>query len=210
MTNPSPEALARLRAFIEKHVVGGCKILLMGEGCMCPLCDLDRLAELVRTLPPATAETDGVDEMDERVRAHGDFADSLTPAPPSGTPHRCSGCGLRWQGPSHGAELCGDCWRRAQPALHASSGTPTLEQREPVGVESTGRKRYHRTEKELRGVLSMLCNYIWTKQLRPGEHMWSIPVDQQRDFDCILSDAIDELVELRARLSAAPAEETPR
>jgi hypothetical protein len=49
----------------------------------------------------------------------------------------------------------------------------------------------------LRKTLSMLCNYVWTKQLREGEHMWTIPVDNERDFDCILSDAISELEELR-------------
>lgn len=32
--------------------------------------------------------------------------------------HRCSGCGLRWEGELPGAELCGDCWRKAQPVLH--------------------------------------------------------------------------------------------
>jgi hypothetical protein len=34
--------------------------------------------------------------------------------------HRCSGCGLRWDISAKGAELCGDCWRRAQPILHAT------------------------------------------------------------------------------------------
>ncbi len=33
--------------------------------------------------------------------------------------HRCSGCGHRWDGELSGAELCGDCWRRAQSVLHA-------------------------------------------------------------------------------------------
>ena len=59
-----------------------------------------------------------------------------------------------------------------------------------------------RTEEELRGVVSMLCHFIWYRQLREGEHMWTIPVDPIRDFDCILADAIDELVELRARVEA--------
>lgn len=59
--------------------------------------------------------------------------------------------------------------------------------------------------KQLRDVLSMLCNYIWTNNLRHGEHLWSIPVDHQRDFDCILSDAINELEQLRA-LSASRTE----
>lgn len=57
----------------------------------------------------------------------------------------------------------------------------------------------------LQSTLSMLCNYVWSKQLRPGEHMWTIPVDEERDFDCIFADAISELAELRANRDAALA-----
>lgn len=63
--------------------------------------------------------------------------------------------------------------------------------------EAALRPYKQRTEAELRRTLSMLCNFIWTRHMRPGEHMWSIPVDRDRDFDCILTDAIDELLELR-------------
>lgn len=59
----------------------------------------------------------------------------------------------------------------------------------------------------LRKTLSMLCHFVWHRQTRPGEHMWSIPVDRERDFDCILSDAIDEL---EARRAAAILPETGR
>lgn len=34
--------------------------------------------------------------------------------------HRCSGCGHRWEGELKGAELCGDCWRQAQPVVHGA------------------------------------------------------------------------------------------
>ena len=67
--------------------------------------------------------------------------------------------------------------------------------------------RLHRSEKLLRDTLSMLCHFVWHRRTRPGDHMWSIPVDRERDFDCILSDAIDELVELRA--SSRPASVSP-
>jgi hypothetical protein len=56
----------------------------------------------------------------------------------------------------------------------------------------------------LRSTLAMLCHYAWHKNLRPGEHLWSIPVDKERDFDCILSDAIDEL-EARRFAQGLPA-----
>jgi hypothetical protein len=36
-----------------------------------------------------------------------------------GTPVWCSGCGHRWDRPLHGAELCGDCWRKAQDLVAA-------------------------------------------------------------------------------------------
>ena len=37
----SPEE--RLREFIREHKKGGCKVLSLGDACMCPLCDLDRI-----------------------------------------------------------------------------------------------------------------------------------------------------------------------
>ncbi len=65
--------------------------------------------------------------------------------------------------------------------------------------------RRFRTEKQLRDTVSMLAHCMWYGKPRPGDHVWSIPVDQERDFDCILSDAIDELVELRAVAKAREA-----
>lgn len=73
-----------------------------------------------------------------------------------------------------------------QPVEQATAGT--------VEDDSTPSKPERiRSIKQLRDTMSMLTHYVWTKQLRPGEHMWSIPVDKQRDFDCILHDAISEL-----------------
>ena len=37
----------RLREFIRKHKHGGCRIFSEGAACLCPLCDLDRLIELL-------------------------------------------------------------------------------------------------------------------------------------------------------------------
>ena len=67
----------------------------------------------------------------------------------------------------------------------------------PRPAKVQGRPYQKRPMKQLRATLSMLCNFIWTRELRPGEHIWTIPVDLERDFDMILSDAIDELEELR-------------
>jgi len=62
-----------------------------------------------------------------------------------------------------------------------------------------------RSEQVLRDALKTLCNFVWRRgKLSPGEHIWTIPADPERDFDCILSDAIDELVARRA--AALPAE----
>ena len=54
-------------------------------------------------------------------------------------------------------------------------------------------QRYKRPIATLNKVLSMLCGTVWHKESKSGEHVWSIPVDPYRDFDCILSDAIAEL-----------------
>lgn len=49
--------------------------------------------------------------------------------------HRCSGCGHTWEdrpasrGEWTGAELCGDCWRKAQPVLHGrTAGCAELQE----------------------------------------------------------------------------------
>ena len=55
---------------------------------------------------------------------------------------------------------------------------------------------------ELRKMLSTICHFVWHRELRPGEHLWSIPVDNRRDFDCMFSDAFDELERLRAQAPA--------
>lgn len=38
----------RLKAFIQQHLGGKCKILSEGSMCACPLCDLDRLYDALR------------------------------------------------------------------------------------------------------------------------------------------------------------------
>ena len=67
------------------------------------------------------------------------------------------------------------------------------------------RTRRHRTEQQLRDTLSMLAEIVWTGTARPGAHVWSIPPDEERDWDCILHDAVDELLELRTAADATPA-----
>lgn len=64
---------------------------------------------------------------------------SLPPVRAEGETHRCSGCGHRWQGlvvesgrTATGAELCGDCWRKAQPVLH---GPPVRAEGETTSVK---------------------------------------------------------------------------
>ena len=57
--------------------------------------------------------------------------------------------------------------------------------------------REMRTEGQLRETLNKLCGFVWNGKRGLGEHLWTIPVDPDRDFDCILTDAIDELLMLR-------------
>lgn len=61
----------------------------------------------------------------------------------------------------------------------------------------------------LRETLSTLCHFMWYRQTRPGEHLWSIPPDKERDFDCIFSDVIDEVEFLRAEVARLRALQTP-
>lgn len=42
MPDATGPALDRLRGVLSGH--GGCRLLSLGAGCTCPLCDLDRLA----------------------------------------------------------------------------------------------------------------------------------------------------------------------
>lgn len=51
---------------------------------------------------------------------------------------------------------------------------------------------------KLRHMLGVLCRTVWDQRVPSGEHLWSIPVDKERDFDCMFSDAFDELEHLRA------------
>lgn len=39
----------RLRAFVREHLHGKCKVFSLGDDCKCPLCDLDRLCEELRS-----------------------------------------------------------------------------------------------------------------------------------------------------------------
>jgi hypothetical protein len=52
---PTPEQLAiaqtRLRAFICEHLRGQCKIISLGEGCLCALCDFDRMRAAISKAP---------------------------------------------------------------------------------------------------------------------------------------------------------------
>lgn len=70
-------------------------------------------------------------EAEEDARPEWQKPHRVTPPRLRGEPpresHRCSGCGHRWEDRPAGqgewtvAELCGDCWRKAQPVLHGVS-----------------------------------------------------------------------------------------
>lgn len=59
-------------------------------------------------------------------------------------------------------------------------------------------------------MIGVLANYLWTKQTRPGDHIWSIPADETRDFDCLFSRALAELRERRAADQWQPIETAPK
>jgi hypothetical protein len=43
--------------------------------------------------------------------------------------HFCTGCHHRWEGDLKGAELCGDCWRKAQGVVQGSERHPAASLR---------------------------------------------------------------------------------
>ena len=57
----------------------------------------------------------------------------------------------------------------------------------------------------LRKTLAMLAHFIWNGKIKPGEPLWTLPADRERDWDFILSDAIDELEKSRNRVTAQAA-----
>lgn len=46
----------RLIEFVRKHQHGGCKVVSLGDGCKCPLCDLSRVNQALPERLEATAK----------------------------------------------------------------------------------------------------------------------------------------------------------
>ena len=61
----------RLRNFIQKNLNGGCKMLSLGDDCVCPLCDFDRLVEEIDRL---TAEGEKAKEVIDEINKLGVIA----------------------------------------------------------------------------------------------------------------------------------------
>lgn len=56
----------------------------------------------------------------------------------------------------------------------------------------------HRPTEQARETLKMLCHLVWHKKPPEGAHVWSIPTNTDRDFDCVLYDVLAERDTLRA------------
>src|SRR6185295_7908141 len=87
---------------------------------------------------------------------------------------------------------------------------PPSEADRAVEVSQPRRPTRQRTEEEIRRVLEMLTHFIWYRQQRPGDHFWTIPVDENRDFDCILYDVLAELLASRLALAKLTEERDAR
>ena len=68
------------------------------------------------------------------------------------------------------------------------------------GNSSSDREKLQRKLSSLRCTVSTLCKTLWDGRVPQGKHIWSIPVDVHRDFDCRLLDAIEELESRRAAM----------
>jgi hypothetical protein len=74
----------------------------------------------------------------------------------------------------------------------------TLGQLRPAGAATD---RQHRTAEELREALGRMCEAVWSRTRQSAmPTVFTIPVDHERDADCILADGITELLALRERI----------
>jgi hypothetical protein len=48
LTPVEHDALIRLLTFARKHTAGGCKVFSLGDDCLCPLCDIERLYDALK------------------------------------------------------------------------------------------------------------------------------------------------------------------
>jgi len=89
--------------------------------------------------------------------------------------HRCSGCGHHWSFPegfrsATGAELCGDCWRKAQPVLHTRV----------VSVPGVGQWDLPRQPEGVVSATAPEC--VWAMDDVGGESMWETACKQAFEF----------------------------
>lgn len=111
----------------------------------------------------------------------------------------------KWE---HVLRICEKAGARSAGVLRMSVPTELTEGAAPPPPDAEPPRTYReRPIALLRDTLALVCRFVWNKRLGPGEHLWTIPVDEARDFDCIISDAIDEL---EARRAASPADAGPR
>lgn len=79
-----------------------------------------------------------------------------------------------------------DLGRQHERDHQADAPSPTPQETTPVDLA------------KCRHMLSVVCDALWNGGKSRGQHLWSIPVDKDRDFDCLFSAAFDELERLRA------------
>lgn len=120
------------------------------------------------------------------------MSEAPTPPPAALAPERdvwqvAFGAIREMQRSGESAEMC------ARWIAERLAAPPPARAEAPEGAH---REWKPRDEVLLRATVQKLCDFVWHR--RASEHLWTIPVDTERDFDCILHDGIDELVRLRA------------
>ncbi len=96
--------------------------------------------------------------------------------------------------------LWADAAKATQAKLDAALAVRRETEEKPMPEPAPYRTR---TIEQLRGALQTACDVIWNRGThKVNQHVWTIPVDQERDFDCILGDGIAELATLRQSLAA--------
>lgn len=152
------------------------------------------------------------------VRACTECAVRPADAPPAPEPEpKCKQCGSPITHRPPGDFCTAGCAAAAlRSRRHAPSPAPepdatpdatpdegTLEDR----LRAKDKHWQPRSERQLWDSLKLVCETMWNGKPPRGAHVWTIPVDPDRDFDCILADAIQELIERRrAALRQPPPE----
>ena len=152
----------------------------------------------------AATRTQAVDRVNEHHRDWTEFKRKPAP-PPSPVPEwdgKFADHKARLAGAEHAGDVVGAAIAEADAGRDRHPEAERVNEAHRLRMSGPDRQMFKRSEELLVDTLSLVCRAVWNKGAPVGIHLWSIPVDYRRDFDCILADAIDELVARRAAMQS--------